>query len=61
MAKETEDKDLNLKDVEDSLDFFFKNTEFGYIIGAIKDNQLVASLMVTFEYNLPKGKLIHWI
>lgn len=34
MAKETENKDLNIKDVEDSLNFFFSNKEFGYIIGA---------------------------
>ena len=38
MAKETEDKDLEIEDVEKSLLFFFQNTEFGYIIGAKKDD-----------------------
>jgi len=61
MAKETENKDLNYSDILKSYQILLKSPEVGYIIVAKHENNIVGSLMVTYELDVLKNKLIHWI
>jgi hypothetical protein len=61
MAKETENKDLNHTDILRAYQILLKSPELGYIMVAKHENNIVGSLMVTYELDVLKNKLIHWI
>lgn len=61
MAKETEGKQLRREEIEPGVKSLFSKPEYGFYIVAVSDGEVIASLMVTFEWSDWRNGLIWWI
>ena len=52
MAKETENKDLNHSDILRAYQILIESPELGYILVAKHENNIIGSLMVTYELDM---------
>ena len=61
MAAETEDLALDRAVVERGVREVFRRPELGKYYVAVKDDRLVASLLITYEWSDWRNALVYWI
>ena len=61
MAKETEDIDLNIDTVNNGVMSVFQNSHKGKYIVAEIDGEIVASLLLTYEWSDWRNSVVLWI
>jgi hypothetical protein len=63
MAKETENKELNISEVEKAITYIHSNRDFGFFIVTIEknSNKPVGSMLITFALNIQSNIKTWWI
>ena len=62
MAKETEDKELNIELLTSGVTNCIKNPKYGqYYVAMNSEQEICGSCLITFEMSTSLGGLIYWI